>query len=363
VLRHLENWNENLVEKTVSLNQIYLDPWNPRFPERLDISEGQITEKKTQEWAMEQMQRFDVDKLMRSIKKNGFLKIDKIVARPIKNKAEEYMVLEGNRRVAALRSLIESPEELEDHVKKSIENFEVLVYTGEHEDSAWFFQGLRSLSGIKEWRPYQKAKFIADLVENTDMSYREVAETYGVGQREALWMLRAYYALKNMEEDEEYGDYAKPKLFSYFHDAAVKKRTIREWLGGWSDEDRKFGNEDNLERFYNWIVPGEDERPKAIAEEIRDNVSKLIAVEGTHPDILRRWEDGLITLSQALSEVERAAPPVLDERIRKIESLKDNLREFPVVARSELSREQRERLRSLLKEIMKSCKDLLYTIK
>src|ERR1700676_5279560 len=109
-----------LVPKTISLNDILLDPNNPRFAalgQPIDaVPEPRFAEKRVQDQAYDRMKtpRFDVPELRDAIKNLGFLPMDRIVVRrwhgPENQQPQKYVVIEGNRRLAALKWLLELNE-------------------------------------------------------------------------------------------------------------------------------------------------------------------------------------------------------------------------------------------------------------
>ena len=127
----------NLLEPIdIQLNQLLLDPNNPRFSDLeqdfMVVNETRFPDQKVQEQTFEKMkdQRFDVMELRDTIKSVGYLPIDRIVVRRWRGKkknTELYIVIEGNRRVAALKWLIELNEGgKQDLTKEQIKNFEEL---------------------------------------------------------------------------------------------------------------------------------------------------------------------------------------------------------------------------------------------
>lgn len=100
----------------VILDQLLLDPNNPRFSELgeelMSIAEHRFADDKVQANTFEKMKdpMFDVVELRDTIKSLGFLPMDRIVVRRWKSSADsdiqKYVVIEGNRRVTALKWLI-----------------------------------------------------------------------------------------------------------------------------------------------------------------------------------------------------------------------------------------------------------------
>ena len=67
-----------------------------------------------------------------------------------------------------------------------------------------------------------------------------------------------------MKSDEEYGDHAEPKMYTYF-DEVFRRPNLRTWLS-WSDEDGRFCAEDRLSEFYGWMIPHGEENVAKLPE-------------------------------------------------------------------------------------------------
>jgi hypothetical protein len=255
---------EILERITVDINQLLLDPNNPRFTELGEspdqVPESRFGEEKVQNEAIRKMksEKFDVAELRDTIRTLGFLPIDKVVVKPWESKTSgKFVVIEGNRRITALKWLIElhetGKETLSEELLKNIRRFEVLNITDDSNPALikWIIPGLRHVSGIKEWGPYQKAKAVFNLRES-GRSPQEAAQSLGLSTTNANRLWRAFLALEQMHKDEDIGEYVTPKLYSYFEEV-FKKQHIRAWLD-WGDDSREFKNKINLKEFYSWIL-------------------------------------------------------------------------------------------------------------
>lgn len=137
----------------------------------------------------------------------------------------------GNRRIAAIKWLMEEVEskgtQLSQQVADSIKKLDVLELVGEDlnieeiKKATWFLQGLRHISGVKAWGPYQQAELITQF-KAEGLNFTEAGQAVGISARKAGQMLRAYNALNQMQEDDEYQELAHPNLFSHFQQAIVK---------------------------------------------------------------------------------------------------------------------------------------------
>jgi hypothetical protein len=276
----------------LTLDQLLLDPNNPRFADFGELSdpvpESRISEERVQRDTLERMKtaRFDVAELRDTIKTVGFLPVDRIIVRAWGGNKEgqptRYVVVEGNRRVAALRWLNELHETgRETFTDDQIHNFThlsaLLLNEVQAGDTArWVLPGLRHVSGIKEWGPYQRARAV-HILRESGQGAQEAAQSIGLSTRAANQLWRSYLALEQMRADEEFGELVNPRMYSYFEEV-FKRPNVRDWLA-WSDNDGKFMNTQRLREFYGWIVgevdpdeeDGERREPKFTeAKNVRD---------------------------------------------------------------------------------------------
>ena len=260
-------FNEFLTPIDVHLDQVLLDPNNPRFAELGDtndpVPETRLAEDRVQRDALERMKsaRFDVAELRDTIKAVGYLPMDRIVIRlwagTKKGAVDKYVVVEGNRRIAALKWLVELHETgRETFTVAQIKNFTLLpalILDDKRapESTRLVLPGLRHVSGIKEWGPYQKARAV-HVLRKSGQSPREVAQSLGLSTQAANQLWRSFLALEQMRADEEYGETVEPRMYSYFEEI-MKRPNVRNWLG-WNDSEERFTNEERTKELYSWIV-------------------------------------------------------------------------------------------------------------
>ena len=164
-----EEWGmTTLRELVVPIQSLYLDPNNPRFADIQDrlqpIASDRVTEQGVQEKALARIldDRFEVTQLKDSIRTIGFLTVDRLVVIPLSD--SKYIVIEGNRRSGAIKSLLEDHKngeaDLTEEVQTSLRDIAVLVIDepeiAKREHFARVLQGVRHLSGIRPWGPYQQ---------------------------------------------------------------------------------------------------------------------------------------------------------------------------------------------------------------
>jgi len=176
-------------EQTLPVVSLQLDPKNPRIP-----SGGKDL---TQRELIHDLVNHDrVYELARRIVKRGFYPVESLIGMQQDNKV---IILEGNRRLAALKLLI-APEQAPDtHVKKfrrlanrigsdTIKKVRVLI-APDREAAAGLIIDKHTRKQVEKWSPVMQANFIASLV-NDGMTPKELREEYGVPVAEAAALLR-----------------------------------------------------------------------------------------------------------------------------------------------------------------------------
>ena len=160
------------------MHHLHLDPLNPRLPEAYHgASETQLLE-----YIAETYSGIEV---ARSIALHGYFHSEPLIV--ISETEDSYIVVEGNRRLVALRILAQPDlaAELDDADEWRILADEadlperIPVVIARDRRSVAPIIGYRHISGIEPWEPYPKARFIASLVEDESLEFQAVADLVG----------------------------------------------------------------------------------------------------------------------------------------------------------------------------------------
>lgn len=370
-------WDEffNLKPKEVKLNKIYLDPNNPRLetPENKKIPDNRIDEEKIQKRYMNRMRdEIGINDLTESIITSGFWTIDRVVLREFKR--DKYVVVEGNRRITALKILINAQEEgrvsLSENILKGILIFETLIYKGSNPEIAWIIQGFRHTPGTKAWKRYPQSKFLAEFETKTRKTILQIAEIFpGLSRGDVAKLIRSYYGFEQAKNDEDYGDLLSIDQFNHFYEIILHKPQIKDWMG-WDDNRRQFTNSENLKKYLSWATAEEgDKRKIDISPTTRDILTKLIKKE--NKKLFEKFDDGNLSLKQCEEELlkEETKRGVLDisDNIRYLDEMVLFLTTLPVaklqLAKTKEDKEQKKKLykklidlESILKQQLKNLK-------
>ena len=261
----------NVVSK-VQVELLALDRLNPRlFPTSEESDEVDLI---TRLYRSE-----DLSELLQSIAANGYLDIEPLIVL----KADENLtVLEGNRRLAAIRLFqnrdlarqIFQRTRLKITIPEFPEKFystigEVSVYRVDSREEARPFIGFKHINGAAKWESYAKAKFAADWYRNEGTSLSAIATQIGDRHDTIKRMVNAIYVLEQAERFEVFhlSDRASPRFnFSHLY-TALSRASYMRYLGleeAWTRFDPKpdpVSQEklDNLREVLRWLYGSKEE--------------------------------------------------------------------------------------------------------
>jgi hypothetical protein len=254
------------------LSELHPDPGNPRLPEGLPNLDDDAL-------LVYIADNYDPLPIAESILRYGFWSSDPLI---VTEEEGREVVLEGNRRLTALKGLIDPALRARFAAAKAWERAvgggapevpeEVPVLVAESRADADALIGFRHIAGIQQWSPLQRARFIAHLIEERGLPFAEVAETVGEEESHVRLHYRNQDVLKviashGMEDVAVNGE----ELFGTFT-AALNRVGLREFIGVPSvrdvTESGQHLDEDHLSEvaeLFSWIY-GTDEEQKVIKE-------------------------------------------------------------------------------------------------
>lgn len=222
--------------KMVEVADLRLDSRNPRLA-------GRNGSKTQQDLLVELYRRYDLDQLLTSLAENGYFSEEPLIVIPEEGHTVEqppYIVVEGNRRLGALKILLFKEDReavrvrrlpaIAGHAKPLLNPVPVKVYATRAEVLPYL--GVRHIAGVKAWEALAKAKYVRSLMED-GRSLGEVARRIGSGRRTDVvhrWLL-TLYALEqaNREADEPWSEVEEDFDFSWLY-TSLGYLSIREYL-------------------------------------------------------------------------------------------------------------------------------------
>jgi len=173
------------VIEEIEVEKLKLDPKNPRLPQSIERDQLPMLDYIAESTSIED--------LMDAIAENDFFPGEPIIVIP---DGKDFIVVEGNRRLAAVM-LLHDPGRSSNPSSRMRE----IAATAKHKpkklpvvrrktrEEVIPYLGFRHITGIKEWGPLAKARYMKQLFDLTSESeepnrrYREVARSIGSGRR------------------------------------------------------------------------------------------------------------------------------------------------------------------------------------
>lgn len=271
--------------KMVPTLNLDFDPDNPRF--------YRLNDQHSVEAVIEEMLDDEsVQDLMLSIGQKGYFEGEPLLV--VKAPSGKFIVVEGNRRLAAVKLLNgqllppnrrrTSVNEIRADAKESPPTeLPCLVYPLRRDVLRYL--GYRHITGIKEWDSLSKARYLSEL--RTEFysgqphldQMRGLAKDIGSKSTYVAQLLTALSLYVRAENANFYGLplAAKDVEFSYLT-TALNYTKICTWLGldGRSDIDMKNVSEDNLKKAFAWMF-SKDQQGRTILGESR-NLDQMAAI-------------------------------------------------------------------------------------
>ena len=264
---------------SVAPGQLKLDLVNPRIPDAAF---------RTEDDALRYLYaQADLGELIQSIGNSGWLDFEPLIAEEATN-----TVIEGNRRLAALR-ILANPE-LQQQLKVSLPNplharaipDEIQVNFVESRKQARDFIGFKHVNGAFKWDSYAKAKFAYAWLKDGD-NIDEVSRRLGDGHNTISRLVNGVVVLEQAEEAKLFNKEDRTKKSFYFSHlyTALSTSNVRRFLGLPENDNTVLPtspvpqeNRANLRDLLSWLY-GQGDDPSVIRSQNPD-LGRLVNVLG-----------------------------------------------------------------------------------
>ena len=149
--------------RELDLESLAFDKKNPRLPTSVGGDDAGILEYLAT--------KTGIERLMSSIGENGYFPGETIVV--TQKEAGKYTVIEGNRRLAALR-LLQDPELVNrSSIARAAKGAahrpsKVPAYIAQSRGDTLEYLGFRHISGVQRWDPLAKARYLKSLFDRAE---------------------------------------------------------------------------------------------------------------------------------------------------------------------------------------------------
>ncbi|HME09625.1 MAG TPA: ParB/Srx family N-terminal domain-containing protein [Bryobacteraceae bacterium] len=252
---------------TVDVAKLKFDPANPR----LDEDEG----KDQQHIFRFLVDEIGIDDLLQSISSAGMLEGDPIIVRAAEEK-DEYYVIEGNRRLAAIKLLLGekiadgNPEPAVPTVSKGLaaKLRHIQVQADWEKEALESYLGYKHVTAAREWAPEAKARFVLDRAKQdlTNDNLRKFAKRLGTNLPTLKRWIVAYLTLKQAEKEGIFDPKIAPtrRYFGTFY-TLLGSEQVQQFLDlqadPMSENPVPRANKANLSEFLSWVIGTKKDPP------------------------------------------------------------------------------------------------------
>jgi hypothetical protein len=328
----------------------------------------------------------ELSELLQSISSNGYLDFEPLVVTLVKSSDKRLTVLEGNRRLAAIRVLTDpklaerlsiSAPEVPASLAATLKAVRVIRVATRAE--ARPFIAFKHINGPHRWESFAKAKFAADWYAaekkggKEGLSLTDIAERIGDNHDTIKRMVAAIYVLDQADESKVFSiDNRTTRKFPFSHlYTALSRSEYMTYLGldeGWTRFDPKpnpisKSNLPKLKEVLSWIFGSRKDDELPIIRSQNPDIKNLgiVLSHSSAVHVLREQRN----LEKALAQATQPEEKLSSALVRSLGSLQDavnNLRAFDGTDRSlfdivEDISELVETLRSRMSEKMDKAKE------
>jgi hypothetical protein len=247
---------------------------------------------------------FDLQPIADSLYASGFFPEEPLVAVNEKlpeTRRIETVVVEGNRRLAALRSVLSKPDKYPDAKKRNaLANVPVILRPTR--DELLPFLGFRHITGVKGWGSAQMARYAVSLVE-AGKSIDEICHLIGDTTQKIRRLIRTEsLAQEAAKQDLTPEDTAKGFFFSYLLTATDSSAT-QKYLRLKLDEKKgtvKQVDREHLAQLWQWLYGSQNLGTTPVIPESR-YIGRLSAVLGDEKARTELIQTGDLSKAHALT--------------------------------------------------------------
>lgn len=259
----------------VSPEKLILDPNNPRLITREEDSHQEADALDLLDNTIDRMRgqgedTFKIKELQSSILQNGWWPVDFIFVKKYDDYGR-YLVLEGNRRVTAIRN-IRNDESIDKKIKDSLSLLDVMEIIGEDDEEKLkekitYLLGVRHHGSLKKWSPFAQARNIysryLELSKKDEVEFewdrslgKSVANALSIDVEEVRNRLCVYKVMERLANDsaikasEIYGGGIKDRYYSVCSEVALTKDgKLKEYITVGNDDFSM--SDEHVRRFNN----------------------------------------------------------------------------------------------------------------
>lgn len=270
------------------LEELFLDPMNIR------LGRNNTGRDVTQEHVLQFMKDWTLDEIAVSfLESGGFWTYEALLVTKEKLYGKKCLVVvEGNRRLATLKYLKKAfdgekaPRKIAEIVKKGkaptslFTKIPYIKVSSRKEIES--FLGFRHVTGIKEWKPAEKAEFIARLIDERGMSYEDVMRKIGSKTNTVRQNYISYRLLLQIEKNDDVPREQFEERFSVMY-LSLRTKGVQKFLKINIQADPETAKKpvpkkrlEELSNFALWLFGNEKQMPLFSDSRQVDNFGRIL---------------------------------------------------------------------------------------
>lgn len=268
--------------RQIPLQKLLLDEENPRLSStgggksQVDLARVLYSE-------------MSVDEVAMSIAENGYFEEEPLIVIPSKKDAGKFVVVEGNRRLAAVRLLTDASlrqrvgasdlPQISASAARALETLPCLVYGDRKE--LWQFLGFRHINGVKAWDASSKASYIAEVHEKYRVSLDDIAARIGDRHSTVKRLYRGLTVLRQAESTVfNLEDRVRTRFYFSHLYTALDQPEFQNFLGIEPESSLKRNpvprsNLKELRELMTWLYGNKTERIEPVVRSQNPDLGKL----------------------------------------------------------------------------------------
>lgn len=270
----------------ISPDQLHFDFRNPRIAEFLPTSNTPEKEIVKILWNV-----MGVEEIVLSIRASGFFTNEPLI---VISEEGKNIVLEGNRRLAAVKCILDPtiadfiginkntlniPQQSRDTLK------EIPVIFVDDRKDAWKFIGFKHINGPAKWGSYAKAQYISQIKNEFKIPLEEIASQIGDTHKTVQ---KLYQGLQVIEQAEDLGVFDRTDIkanrlyFSHLY-TGLTYEGFKDYIGiAGVPEDQSYpvpeDKKDELGELLTWIYGSKEKDIPAAVQSQNPDIRRLEAV-------------------------------------------------------------------------------------
>lgn len=297
---------------TYRVEDLFFDSQNPRLAEFAAADKDTEGEILSLLW-----EAMAVDEIVLSIAANGFFPHEQlIITEEIINGVPRKIVVEGNRRLAAVKAIL-NPSKIKGlinsevvygvnpQIKLAIQELPAIKVASR--EDAWRFIGFKHINGAAKWGSYAKAQYISQIHKEFNINLESIARQIGDTNQQVLKLYQAFRVIKQAEAHNVFdtSDVWGSRLFFSHLSTGLGYEGIQKYLRLDKQNSEYPVPETEIEtlgEFLNWLFGSKSKKITPVIQSQNPDLRRLDAVLRSNEATILLRDGASLTYAYEISQ-------------------------------------------------------------